>query len=51
MSDQYSPMSSQQEHNEELENEEITKMLEKLANKKTQEIKVLKKSQDSSEDE
>ena len=50
MSDQYSPMSSQQEHNEELENEEITLMLEKLANKKTQETKVLKKSQDSSED-
>ena len=49
MSDQYSPMSSQQEHNEQLENEEITKMLEKLSNNKEQ--KTQTKKQDSYKDE
>ena len=43
----YSPMSSQQEHNEQMENEEITLMLEKLSNNKELQTQTLTKAQDS----
>ena len=50
MSYQYRPKSNQEEHNEMMEDEERYERM-MLSNKKTEETQVLRKLQDSSEDE